>query len=78
MNAAARFPGFRLVSREQFTKWLMGTELNVHPSLANSGPYDRKEGYLSTWQVLNGSRAVVGYSTNTVFYLRNDIAMRFS
>ena len=78
MNVATRFPGFTLVTKDQFANWLKVTKVNAHPSLENHGPYDREKGYLHTWQDLNNCRAVLGYSNNADFYLRNDIAVRFS
>lgn len=68
-----KYPGFRPVSKEAFTAWLLSTQLNVHPTLGTSPRHDPHEGYTSTWKNLR-TNEVVGYSTRIEYHLREDLA----
>lgn len=70
--AANRFPGFKLVDKDVFCGWVMKTHRNVHPSILHSPPYNRTDGYVSTWGDLK-TNEVVGYSTRHCYYLRENL-----
>lgn len=68
MSINVNRPGFKLVSKEFFSAWLMSTKRNVHPHLDSSPRSDHQEGYISTWKDLR-THEVVGYSSKTKYQL---------